>query len=98
MTKLKVKNLNSNYNIIIGRNVLKQIKHQIKILCPGAQKIALVVDKNVPQKFKTKLKNYLKKYKVFAFEYTVNEKFKSFINVNKLVEKCLAKNFNRNDQ
>ena len=97
MTKLKVKNLNSNYNIIIGRNVLKQIKHQIKILCPGAQKIALVVDKNVPQKFKTKLKNYLKKYKVFLFEYTVNEKFKSFINVNKLVEKCLAKNFNRND-
>ena len=97
MTKLRVKNLNSNYSIIVGRNVLNQIGLQTKILCPRAQKIALVVDKNVPEKFKTKIKNYLKKYKVYIFEYSVNEKFKSFENVNKLVEKCLINNFNRND-
>ena len=96
-TKLKVKNLNSNYSIIIGKNILNQIRPQIKILCPGTQKIALIVDKNVPIKFKTKIKKYLKKYKVFTFEYAVNEKFKSFVSVNKLVEKCLANNFNRND-
>ena len=84
MTKLKVSNLNSNYSIIIGKNILNQISHQIRILCPNAQKIALIVDKNVPAKFKIKLKKYLKK-------------FKSFSNVNKLVEKCLANNFNRND-
>ena len=97
MTELKVKNLNANYSIIIGRDILNQISHQIRKLCPGAQKIALVVDKNVPTKFKIKLKNYLKKYKVYIYEYTVNEKFKSFSNVNKLVEKCLVNNFNRND-
>ena len=97
ITKLKVKNLNSNYSIIIGRNVLNQISYQVKILCPNAEKIALVVDKNVPKKFKIKLKNYLKKYKVYTFECEVNEKFKSFTSVNKLVEKCLAKNFNRSD-
>jgi 3-dehydroquinate synthase len=96
-TKLKVKNLNSNYSIIIGRNILNQITQQISILCPGAKKIALVIDKNVPIKFKTKLKKYLKKYEVYTFEYSVSEKFKSFANVNKLVERCLAKNFNRND-
>ena len=96
-TRLKVKNLNSNYSIIIGRNILKQISHQIKILCPGAQKIALIVDKNVPAKFKIKLRNYLKSYKIYTFEFTVNEKFKSFTNINKLVERCLANNFNRND-
>ena len=45
MTKLRVKNLNSNYSIIVGRNVLNQIGLQTKILCPRAQKIALVVDK-----------------------------------------------------
>jgi len=95
--KLKVKNLNSNYTVIIGRYVLNQISQQIKSLCPGAQKIIIVIDKNVPSKFKIKLKNYLKKYKVYTFEYSVNEKFKSFINVNKLVEKCLTNNFNRND-
>ena len=97
INKLKVKNLNSNYSIIIGINILNQISSQIKEICPDAQKIALVVDKNVPTKFKVKLKNYLKKYKLYIFEYTVNEKFKSLINVNKLVEKCLANNFNRND-
>jgi 3-dehydroquinate synthase len=96
-TKLKIKNLNSDYTIVVGRNILNQIPKQIKILCPGVQKIALVADKNVPKKFKIKLKHYLKKYNVYTFEYAVNEKFKSFINVNKLVEKCLANNFNRND-
>ena len=96
-TKLKVKNLNSNYSIIIGKNVLNKISNQIKILCPGTQKIALVVDKNVPKKFKIKIKKSLKKYKIYIFEYDVNEKFKSLANVNMLVEKCLAQNFNRND-
>jgi len=97
ITKLKVKNLSSDYSIIIGSNILNQISKQIKNLCPGAEKIALVVDKNVPNKFKIKLKKYLKKYTVYTFEYSVNEKFKSFINVNKLAEKCLINNFNRND-
>ena len=96
-TKLKVKNLSSNYSIIVGKNILNQVSGQIKTLCPGAEKVALVVDKNVPSKFKIKLKKYLSKYKVYIFEYSVNEKFKSFTNVNMLVEKCLANNFNRND-
>ena len=95
--RLKVKNLSSNYSVIIGRNILNQISNQIKTLCPGAEKVALIVDKNVPNRFKIKLKKYLKKYTVYTFEYSVNEKFKSFINVNKLVENCLANNFNRND-
>ena len=80
-TKLKVKNLSSSYSVIIGRNILSQISNQIKILCPGAEKVALIVDKNVPNKFKIKLKKYLKKYTVYTFEYSVNEKFKSFTNV-----------------
>ena len=96
-TRLKIKNLNSNYTIIIGRNILSQISSEVKMLCPGAQKIALIVDKKVPVKFKFKIKNYLKKYRIYTFEYDVNEKFKSFTNVNKLVEKCLANNFNRSD-
>jgi 3-dehydroquinate synthase len=95
--ELKVKNLKSNYSIIIGKNILNQISSQIRTLCPGAKKIALVVDKNVPNEFKIKLKKYLKGFTVYTFEYSVNEKFKSFINVNKLVEKCLINNFNRND-
>ena len=94
---LKVKNLNSNYSVIIGRNILNQIPSRIKILCPNAKKIALVVDDKVPKKYVDKLKKNLKGYNIYVFKFSVNEKFKSFTNVNKLVEKCLFNNFNRND-
>jgi len=98
ITRLRVKNSSSDYSIIIGKNILTEILNNIKNLCPDARKIGLVVDKNVPNKFKNKIKNLLKKkYDVHIFEYSVNEKFKSFLNVNKLVEKFLYRNFNRND-
>jgi 3-dehydroquinate synthase len=96
-TELKLKNINSNYSVIIGKNILGQVSGKIKILCPDARKIALVVDKNVPKKFVHTLKIILKKYDIYLFTYNVNEKFKSFSNINKLVEKCLSNNFNRND-
>ena len=95
--KLNVKNLNSKYSIIIGKNILKSVPVQIKLICPNAKKIGLVVDKKIPKKFVYKLKTYLNKYDVHLFQYSVNENFKSFKNVNKLVEKCLINNFNRND-
>ena len=97
ITRLRVKNLNADYPVIIGKNILHKIPEKIKTLCPSAKKIALVVDKNVPAKFKNKLKKILKGYDIHLFEYSVSEKFKSFTNVNKLVEKCLLNNFNRND-
>jgi 3-dehydroquinate synthase len=96
-TKLQVKNSNLNYSIIIGKNIFSHIPSKIKILCPNAKKIALVVDKNIPKKFKKKLINILKTYDVYLFEYSANEKFKSYTNVNKLVEKCLFNKFNRSD-
>jgi len=96
-TKLTVKNFNFNYSIIIGKNILKEVPSRIKILCPNAKKIALVVDKNIPKKFKDKLKNILNNYNVYIFEYSVNEKFKSITSVNTLVEKCLSNNFTRSD-
>ena len=97
ITKIKVKNLNSDYSIIIGKNILRRISVEIKLVCPSAKKIALIVDAKIPKKFINKLKTYLNKYDVYLFKYSVNEKFKSFTNVNKLAEKCLANNFNRND-
>ena len=96
-TKIQVKNLNSDYSIIIGKNILSQIPRRIKILCPNARKIAIIVDKKIPKKFIHKLKNILKQYDTYVFEYSTNEKFKSFSTVNKIVDKCLYNNFNRSD-
>ena len=97
VTRIKVNNINSNYSIIIGKDVLKQIPSRIKTLCPLAKKIILIVDKKIPKKYKYKLKNILNKYEIYIFEYSVSEKFKSFENVNRLVEKCLFYNLNRSD-
>ena len=64
-TELKVKNLNSNYSIIIGNNILNILPKKIKNLCPKAEKIAIVLDKNVPKKYKLKVKKNIKKIQSF---------------------------------
>ena len=95
--EIKVKNNNFDYSIVIGNNILNILPKKIKLLCPNAQKIAIVADKNIPSKFKTKIKRLLKFYEVSIFEYDSSEKTKSFSEVNILLEKCLKKNFNRSD-
>ncbi len=96
-TEIRVKNIGSNYSIVIGENILGILSKRIKYLCPKAQKIAIIVDKKIPKKFLIKMKGVLKSFDIFIFEYHTSEKTKSFYEVNKLVEKCLEKNFNRSD-
>ena len=97
INEIKVRNAHSNYSIIIGNKILNLLKKRIKSLCPKTKKIAIVIDKKVPKKYKTKIKKLLKNYELFIFEYSANEKLKSFSNVNKITEKILSKNFNRTD-
>ena len=95
--QIKVKNKNSDYAVIIGSNILNILPSKIRTLCPKARKIGIVVDKNIPNKYKIKIKKILKKYQVYTFQYTANEKLKSFSKVNELTERCLSRNFNRVD-
>ena len=97
VNKLKIGTSDSKYEIIIGQRILKNSSQYIKKSCPNVKKIALVIDKNIPQNFVNILKTSLKKFKVYSFKYSVNEKFKSTYNALKLAETCLSKNFNRND-
>ena len=97
ITNIKVKSENSNYEIIIGNNILNVLPKKIKKTCPNAKKIGLIIDSNVPRKFKFLIKSLLKNYQIFFFTYKVSENLKSFSNANKLVEKCIKKNFNRSD-
>ena len=55
--KIKVKNSNSDYSIIIGRDILKMIPDQIRLTCPEVKKIGLIIDKKIPKKFVNKLKD-----------------------------------------
>jgi len=95
--QIKVKNKSSNYAVIIGSNILNILPGKIRTLCPKARKVGIVIDKNIPKKYKIKIKKILTKYQVYTFEYATSEKLKSFSKINELTEKCLYRNFNRVD-
>ena len=97
ISEIKVKNIENKYSIFIGNNILSTLPKKINSLCPKTNKVAIIIDKKIPKKYKLKMKKILKRYKVFIFEYTANEKLKSFENANRLAEKIIFNNFNRSD-
>ena len=52
MKNQEIKFKRENYSIIIGKNIINILPKKIKILCPKTKKIALIVDKKIPQRFK----------------------------------------------
>ena len=60
--EIRYKNKNHSYSILIGKNTLSILSKKIKSLCPNTKKVALVIDNNVPHKFKKYLKQKLKSY------------------------------------
>ena len=80
-SEIKFKNTNYKYSIVIGENTLN-ILQRIKLLCPKTKKIALIVDNNVPKKFKNTLKRKLKGYNLLFLPFVSNEKNKSLNKVN----------------
>ena len=95
--EIKFKSQNYNYSIIIGNNALNILPKRIKLLCPKTKNIALIIDKNIPIKFKKNLKNKLKNYNLFFLPFFAHEKNKSMDKVNYYLDKLLSRNFNRSD-
>ena len=59
--EIKFKSKSHNYSIIIGRNSINLLPKKIKLLFSKSKKIAFIIDKNVPIKFKIDLKKKVKK-------------------------------------
>ncbi len=95
--EIKFKGLPQNYSVLIGNKTLNLLPNKIKSLCPKAKKIALILDGNVPNKFKKFLKKKLNKYELVVLNFNASEKSKSMKSVNLFVEKLLRLNFNRAD-
>ena len=95
--EIKFKNKNHSYSIIIGDDALRVLPKKVKQLCPKTKNVALIIDTHVPKKFKNKLKNILKNYKLLFLSLNANEKNKSVNIVNYYLNKLLSKNFNRSD-
>ena len=95
--EIKFKNKNHSYSIIIGDDALRVLPKKVKQLCPKTKNVALIIETHVPKKFKNKLKNILKNYKLLFLSLNANEKNKSVNIVNYYLNKLLSKNFNRSD-
>lgn len=97
ISKILVKNKSINYPILIGSNIIGQLKKNVIQVCPKLKKVALIIDKNIPFHLKKRIKNQFKNYDLFSYEFFVTENLKSFNKVNLLAESLLKNNFNRND-
>ena len=95
--EIKFKSKNHNYSILIGKNTLNVLPKKIKILCPKTKNIALIIDKNIPIKFRNDIKKKLRSYNLLILFFEANEKNKSINTVNYFLNKLLSKNFNRSD-
>ena len=95
--EIKFKNVNRNYSILIGNNILGILPNRIKKLCPQTKKIALIFDERVPKKFKKEIYKNLNRYQLFTYNFKANEKVKSLSSVTFFLNNLFSKNFNRSD-
>ena len=85
------------YSIVVGFNIIKNISNILSNKKIIFKKCLVVIDKNIPNKFKSILKKNLKKKKLFFHKFHSNEKNKNFKSIDK-IHKILFKNrFNRED-
>ena len=97
ISSIRVKNKTTDYTILIGKGILSLLKTKIKKLCPKTKKVGVILDRNIPNQFKNKIKKQLKGYKVFVYEFLPNENLKSFEKANSLLESLLKNNLSRSD-
>ena len=97
MIKLNVKTNNNKYLILIGFGLINKLSLLLKNNSINFNKCLVVIDKNVPRKYiKIILKSLNNKIKIVHF-FHASEKNKNQKSVDKILEKLLNNNFNRND-
>ena len=94
---IKFRNKSEKYSIFIGENTINLLTKKIKTLCPETKKIGVIFDKNLPSKYKQKLKKKLKRYEVTFLPFVANEKNKSLTKTYSLLNILLSKNLKRSD-
>jgi 3-dehydroquinate synthase len=95
--KLQVKIRGQKYSILIGSNILHNLKNLLKKNFIIYNKCLIVVDKNVPKKLINKVLNSLPKKSMSIHYFNATEKNKNQKSVDNILSVLLRKNFNRND-
>ena len=97
ISKLIIKSSSGKYPILIGSNVIPNLSKLMFNNSINFEKCLLVVDKNVPKKFISKIRKSLKNKKLFVFLITATEKNKNQRTTNSILQILLDKNFSRED-
>ena len=95
--KIQIKTKTKKYSIFIGSKLVNQINKIFISQGLSFRKILIVIDKNIPSKFKSKLFKNLKAELVKKYFFNANEKNKNQKSID-LIQNILFKNrFNRDD-
>ena len=95
--KLQISTKTNKYSIFIGSKLIARINKILSSQKLSFSKILIVIDKNVPTKFKLKLINNLNCSLKKIYIFNANEKNKNQKNVDKILAVLLKNNFQRND-
>ncbi len=97
INKILIKTSNKNYSIVIGRDLIGKIDKILKANHLKFDKCLIVIDKNIPLKFKRLLYKKLKTNKLFKIEITASEKNKNYQTIEKIHKVLFENRFNRED-
>ena len=95
--ELKINTRSKNYSVIIGSNLIKNIS---KILAKKKiyfNKCLIVIDRNIPVKFKSALKKGIKAKKKIVYNFAPSEKSKNYDSIIKIQKILFINDFNRDD-
>ena len=96
-TKLKIKKKNKFYNIVIGKNLIKNLSKIIIDNSINFEKCLLVIDNKIPKNLIKQIILSLKRKKKITYFFNSSEKNKNQKKINELLEILLKNNFHRND-
>ena len=95
--KLKINTKTQKYSIIIGSNLVANVSKILKENSINFKQCLLIIDRNISQKYISKIKKSLNKKKIHVHLFKANEINKNFSSINKILDILLNKNFSRED-
>ena len=94
--QININTKNRKYPILIGSNLIKNLKNILKNNSINSSKYLLVIDTKVPKKLVELTKKNLAA-KAIIYRFVSSEKNKNFNKLNHILNILLKENFNRND-
>ena len=94
---IKINTKTKKYSIIIGSNIIQNISRILDKQKIYFEKCLIVIDKNIPVKFKKTLIKKLKAKKIIIYKFYAIEKNKNYQNIFKIHNILFKQKFNRED-